>query len=1085
MAGKKASVSSIEPRLGGVRVQTALYGQTIPVLWGTHRIPGNLVWANAFQAIRQEERSESAKGGGSRPSRNYYTYSASVAMLLCEGPIGGVLAVYKGKQRFTGQATTTKTSTAMYEATVPGGSPWQVTVPSAATWTRDGGVVVLNADPTSWPPYNQVLIEGIGYTAAAGVYTFTAANAGQTVQITYLTTESVASSDGLGELGLALSAGAPNQPVWSYLSTTYPAEAIPYSGFAYVRGRDYPLTNGAEVENHNFVTAGFLALSATGDAPAWAVLQDMLCNPRHSATRWPDAYIGDWSSYLAYCDAYGFNISLACLEQRATRDWMNDVLDATNTDAAWTGSVLKLIPRGDENAGSYVAPVTPVFNLGLDDFLADDGELPLRMTRTDQAETHNIVRAEYANRARDYNVEVQTADDASLIATYGENAEATQTWHFFCEAASVRNATQLRLQRKSAVRNTWEGRLPWRFAELEVGDLVTLTDPNHYLSLWPVKVVKMEEGEDEAFDMEFEDFPIGHATAPIVPPQLGSGLRPDFNYDPGMVTTPVFIEPPPGAAGTGLEVWVAVSGTAGASGAVWGGAEVYASLDGGTSYKLVGRVDQGARYGTLTAALAAGSGATAAVQLLGRGGQLRSVSAAEAQANATLCFVGAPDVGEFITFETATLTGANAYSLTGLRRGLLGTEDQPAALAQTVVYVDGALAMSGPLPAEMIGQEIKFKFTSFNVFGGGLQSLASVPEYSYRLTGRFRQATQAQSANMLPGATFDNGVLGPWGAPYGQGGTLDAQVTVQRHPSPSYYVSGTPGSVHLAISDPTAGTGRSAVWPSAIMSLKDAARFCAYVSLIGWGCDGLIAIEWLDINRQSMGVLGGTIPVAGVGVEDPVRRWNDPNQYQQIPTVQERPAGARYARVLIVAGGTWAAGTKYLSVLMPYFGELAEGTTMPPFGVGPSAPVSTSQLADESATQARDFEDATGMTLTADTWVFRDHPLYTFTAVDKGKVEITVTFAVYGACPSGGSASTLSAGLYVSDKRAVTERPVFTVAPGTNNATTITLAATVDVVKGQVIPLALRLSRTRFGLGTGSITDRVYAISGRISNVMK
>jgi hypothetical protein len=344
---------------------------------------------------------------------------------------------------------------------------------------------------------------------------------------------------------------------------------------------------------------------------------------------------------------------------------------------------------------------------------------------------------------------------------------------------------------------------------------------------------------------------------------------------------------------------------------------------------------------------------------------------------------------------------------------------------------------------------------------------------------------QPQSSNMLPSATFEDGVIGKWGNPYGQGGTLDSQITVQRHPLPAYYVSGTPGSVHLAINDATAGTGRSAVWPSAVMALKEGKRYCAYARLIGWGTDSFVAIQWLDINLQAIGIVASDQPVAGVVVEDPVRRWNDPQQYRLCPTAQDKPDGARYARLLIVAGGTWAAGSKYLSIIEPYFGELEQGDDMPPFGAGPGTPVSTSQIAKGATTQLVPFESADGFTLTTDSWVFRDFPLTTFVAAEAGTAEITVTFAVYGACPSGGSASTISAGLYISDKRGVTERPIFTIAPGSAGSTTVTLSASVDVVKGQTIPLALRLSRSRFGIGTGSTTDRAYSISGRITNVMR
>jgi hypothetical protein len=147
------------------------------------------------------------------------------------------------------------------------------------------------------------------------------------------------------------------------------------------------------------------------------------------------------------------------------------------------------------------------------------------------------------------------------------------------------------------------------------------------------------------------------------------------------------------------------------------------------------------------------------------------------------------------------------------------------------------------------------------------------------------------------------------------------------------------------------------------MTAQFAKRFCSFVGFIGWGTDAFIAVEWLDINLQSMGLISSEEVVEGVPVEDPVRRWNDPHQYRLSRTIQTAPDGARYARVLIVAGGTWQAGTKYLAVHIPYFGELAEGEEIPPFGPGPGTPVTTSQLARESATIVRRAPQVLGPSL--------------------------------------------------------------------------------------------------------------------------
>lgn len=969
MAGNRPAIASTEPRLGGLRVQTSLYGQTVPVVYGRTRIPGNLVWYGGFKAERQEERSEAAKGGGSRPTRIYYAYSASVQMLLGEGPIAAVRTVYKGKQKFPGETVSVTAGTAVHTATVPA-SPHQVSVPVPSGWvatvrvTQRAELVTTGAEgATVYETYDRTLQAGTEYSVAAGVYTFAAALAGQVVTITFTTSAASASVNALAQLGLALAPGTPGQPVWQYLSTSFPAEAVPYSGFAYLRGQDYALTNAADVENHTFEVDGFLGSAASGDARPAPVIADMLTNTAYGVG-WGSAYLADWSSFAAYCDAYGLLISPAFLEQRAARDWLSELLDSLNTDAAWTGRVLKLLPRGEEAAGSYTPTVTPVFDLGPDDYLAEDGQQPVRFVRSGLTDVPNIVRVEYANRARDYNYETVASEDEDSIVLNGQRPDKGLAWHWFCEAQAATNAAQLRRQRLSAVRGTYEFVLPWRFAELEVGDLVTLTEPELHLVREPVKVLEIsEEGDD--FAIVAEDFPIGHATAPIVAPQLGSGFRPDFNADPGLVAPPVFFEPPGGFTTTGLEVWIALSGQSGAAGQFWGGAEVYASLDGGTSYKLVGRVDQGARFGTLTAPLAAGTSGVLDVTLQGRGGQLRSVSAAEADALATLAFVGDTSSGEFVAFQGAALTAANTYRLTGLRRARYGTTDQAAASGARFVYIDGAIGMSGPLAADMIGREIRFKFCAFNVFGGGLQSLAAVPEYSYTLTGRFRdQAVVAQSANLLTNPTYDRGVA-TW-VPYFIG-TPAATTLIERRTDAPNFVPGSPSSALISIPSGATGAGFGAGMHSLDISVQPGRRYVAYASLIGADVSPMVAVQFFSANLTLITTVGGSVVPART-FATAASQWGTASAYGMSELFVDAPPGAAIARFTISTSGNWAATTgpfqaRYIAVYQPFFGQVAPGVSdLPPWDPGGHNMVSTELLSPNSTSRLY-FDSAEGVTM--------------------------------------------------------------------------------------------------------------------------
>jgi hypothetical protein len=89
-----------EQRYAGIQVQTSLLGEPIVIGWGRARVSCNLADYVAFTSTPQQQ---GGKGGGGITS---YAYSASIIMVLCEGPISGVRTVYKDSSVFTDGATT-------------------------------------------------------------------------------------------------------------------------------------------------------------------------------------------------------------------------------------------------------------------------------------------------------------------------------------------------------------------------------------------------------------------------------------------------------------------------------------------------------------------------------------------------------------------------------------------------------------------------------------------------------------------------------------------------------------------------------------------------------------------------------------------------------------------------------------------------------------------------------------------------------------------------------------------------------------------------------------------------------------------
>ena len=81
-----------------LQVQTAAEGIPVPIVYGTNRISGNVLWHSDFGVHREIIETDSGKGGGaSQESPGGIAYSSSFAIGLCEGEITDVLNVYLGK----------------------------------------------------------------------------------------------------------------------------------------------------------------------------------------------------------------------------------------------------------------------------------------------------------------------------------------------------------------------------------------------------------------------------------------------------------------------------------------------------------------------------------------------------------------------------------------------------------------------------------------------------------------------------------------------------------------------------------------------------------------------------------------------------------------------------------------------------------------------------------------------------------------------------------------------------------------------------------------------------------------------------
>lgn len=123
MGGSSTTISNLAPMAGNLRVQTAVYGAVIPLVYGRTRISGNLIWYGGFQAIPHTTSTTSGGKGGGGVTQNdtTYTYTAALMMALGEGVMNGVVSAWSGKTRFTTLAAGASLDQRSVTAVVPAG----------------------------------------------------------------------------------------------------------------------------------------------------------------------------------------------------------------------------------------------------------------------------------------------------------------------------------------------------------------------------------------------------------------------------------------------------------------------------------------------------------------------------------------------------------------------------------------------------------------------------------------------------------------------------------------------------------------------------------------------------------------------------------------------------------------------------------------------------------------------------------------------------------------------------------------------------------------------------------------------------
>lgn len=82
-------------RLSDLSVQGSAYGAAIPLVYGTMRFAGNVIWSTPLKETRHVQHQSGGKGGGGGSATQVtYSYSVSFAVGLCIGPVATVRRIW-------------------------------------------------------------------------------------------------------------------------------------------------------------------------------------------------------------------------------------------------------------------------------------------------------------------------------------------------------------------------------------------------------------------------------------------------------------------------------------------------------------------------------------------------------------------------------------------------------------------------------------------------------------------------------------------------------------------------------------------------------------------------------------------------------------------------------------------------------------------------------------------------------------------------------------------------------------------------------------------------------------------------------
>lgn len=521
------------------------------------------------------------------------------------------------------------------------------------------------------------------------------------------------------DIQLTLFDGKENQQPWAYTQSKHPDKALPYSGLAYMAGV-IDLGDSGSMPSYNFEVKGRLLETGDGiDVNPADYIRYVLDKIGKK-----DMQIIGLDNYRKYCKEADLLISSPPDEDaKAAREVVNEIAKLTNAYVFWSNDKLKIVPLADRPVGNWTPNKTVVYDLTADDFLPQTGGALVIYKRKDSSAVYNQFPVEFINRANGYEKESVSYEFTEDIKNYGVRAASVTNAHYiYKKERAVKIAEQLARNNKYG-RTQYTFKLDWSFCQLEVGDLVRLTDENSGIFEQVAVVSGITEGTDGCLTVTALSRAQGDYSAEKY--NVHANDRPYIEYNKTAPdTVPVIFQPPADLTADGLELWIAAKGKADG----WGGCTVYVSDD-NTNYRTVGQIAGSARCGKLMHPLSPMPNHPSGNQVFVTcNDQLIGGTLQDAQRKNTLCWID----GECMSYINANLQSNGAWLLSGLHRGQCNTAVRTHAKNTDFVRLDNSV-FKIPFAKDDIGKKIYIKFCSYNIFGAGNQDLSEVKAYEYTL----------------------------------------------------------------------------------------------------------------------------------------------------------------------------------------------------------------------------------------------------------------------------------------------------------------------------------------------------------------